>query len=47
MWEFIPGIVPYLRTQAGDRFDQFEAIRAKYDPQGMFLNSTFAGLLGH
>ncbi|KAF9336986.1 hypothetical protein BG006_006650 [Podila minutissima] len=47
MWEFIPGIVPYLRTQAEDRFDQFEAVRAKYDPQGMFLNSTFAGLLGH
>ncbi|KAG0039446.1 hypothetical protein BGZ82_008184 [Podila clonocystis] len=47
MWEFIPGIVPYLRTQAGDRFDKFEAIREKYDPQGMFLNSTFAGLFGH
>ncbi|KAF9392165.1 hypothetical protein CPC16_003539 [Podila verticillata] len=47
MWEFIPGIVPYLRTQAGDRFDKFEVIRTKYDPQGMFMNSTFAGLLGH
>ncbi|KAF9348357.1 hypothetical protein BGX34_002527 [Mortierella sp. NVP85] len=47
MWEHVPGIVPYLRTQASERYDRFEAIRKKYDPNGMFMNSTFAGVLGH
>lgn len=47
MWEHIPGIVPYLRHQAGARYDKFEAIRKKYDPKGMFMNRTFAELLGH
>ncbi|KAF9974572.1 hypothetical protein BGZ73_002007 [Actinomortierella ambigua] len=47
MWEYVPGIVPYLRQQAGDRFDKFDAIRQKYDPNGMFMTSTFAGVLGH
>ncbi|KAF9153123.1 hypothetical protein BG015_004026 [Linnemannia schmuckeri] len=47
LWEHIPGIVPYLREQAGPQLDQFESIRQKYDPQGMFLNKTFAGVLGH
>ncbi|KAG0205948.1 hypothetical protein BGX28_002542 [Mortierella sp. GBA30] len=47
MWEHIPGITPYLRQQAGARYDRFETIRKKYDPQGMFMNKTFAGLLGH
>ncbi|KAG0381216.1 hypothetical protein BGX24_004355 [Mortierella sp. AD032] len=46
-WEHIPDIVPYLREQSGPQLDQFEDIRQKYDPQGMFMNKTFAGLLGH
>ncbi|KAG0048834.1 hypothetical protein BGZ83_006274 [Gryganskiella cystojenkinii] len=47
MWEHIPGIVPYLQQQTGDRYKKFEEIRKKYDPQGMFMNGTFAKLLGH
>ncbi|KAF9922723.1 hypothetical protein FBU30_007144 [Linnemannia zychae] len=47
MWEHVPGIVPYLRRQAGERFDRFEAIRKKYDPKNMFMNATFAGVLSH
>jgi FAD/FMN-containing dehydrogenase len=46
MWEHVPGIVPYLRRQAGERYDRFEGIRKKYDPNGMFMNATFAGLFG-
>ncbi|KAG0313879.1 hypothetical protein BGZ97_009805, partial [Linnemannia gamsii] len=40
MWEHVPGIVPYLRRQAGERYDRFEGIRKKYDPNGMFMNAT-------
>ncbi|KAG0080902.1 hypothetical protein BGZ90_010853 [Linnemannia elongata] len=47
LWEHIPGIVPYLREHAGPQLDRFESIRKKYDPQGIFLNKTFAGVLGH
>ncbi|KAG0316230.1 hypothetical protein BGZ99_007003 [Dissophora globulifera] len=47
MWEHIPGIVPYLKKQAGERYKKFEAIRKKYDPDGMFMNGTFAQLLSH
>ena len=47
MWEHVPGIVPYLRQKAGSRLDEFEVIRRKYDPEGMFMNKTFAALLGH
>jgi hypothetical protein len=49
MWEHIPGIVPYLQEVGGARarLDEFERIRKKYDPEGMFMNKTFAGLLGH
>ncbi|KAF9573525.1 hypothetical protein EC968_008394 [Mortierella alpina] len=47
MWEHIPGIVPYLQQQSGGRYRKFEEIRRKYDPQGMFMNGTFAKLLGH
>lgn len=47
MWEHVPGIVPYLQQQTGDRYNKFEEIRKKYDPQGMFMNGTFAKLLGH
>ncbi|KAG0208410.1 hypothetical protein BGX28_000628 [Mortierella sp. GBA30] len=47
MWEHVPEIVPYLRRTVGNRYDQFEAIRKKYDPSGMFLTGTFAGVLGH
>ncbi|KAF9964839.1 hypothetical protein BGZ70_005832 [Mortierella alpina] len=47
VWEHIPGIVPHLRKLDSARFDQFEAIRKKYDPEAMFMNATFAGLLGH
>ncbi|KAF9103096.1 hypothetical protein BGX29_003772 [Mortierella sp. GBA35] len=46
-WEHIPGIVPYLRDQAGPQLELFESVRRKYDPQGMFMNKTFAGVLGH
>ncbi|KAG0332657.1 hypothetical protein BG000_009831 [Podila horticola] len=46
MWEYIPHIKPYLVKQAGDRFDRFEVVRRKYDPTGMFVNKTFAGLVG-
>ncbi|KAF9956465.1 hypothetical protein BGZ65_002690 [Modicella reniformis] len=45
MWEVVPGIVPYLRNQAHERYDRFNEIRRKYDPEGMFMNSTFAGVL--
>ncbi|KAF9548294.1 hypothetical protein EC957_006790 [Mortierella hygrophila] len=47
MWEHVPGIVPYLRKQDNERYDRFDAIRKKYDPKGMFMNATFASLLGH
>ncbi|KAF9206078.1 hypothetical protein BGZ49_003047 [Haplosporangium sp. Z 27] len=47
MWEHIPGIVPYLRQKAGAQYDKFDAIRQKYDPNGMFMTGTFAGILGH
>ncbi|KAG0055291.1 hypothetical protein BGZ83_009049 [Gryganskiella cystojenkinii] len=47
MWEYVPGIVPYLRKQSGTRYDRFETVRRKYDPAGMFMNATFAGILGH
>ncbi|KAF9955762.1 hypothetical protein BGZ72_003443 [Mortierella alpina] len=47
VWEIIPGIVPYLHKLGSARFDQFEAIRKKYDPEAMFMNATFAGVLGH
>ncbi|KAG0043567.1 hypothetical protein BGZ90_009053 [Linnemannia elongata] len=47
MWEYVPGIVPYLRKQGSEHYDRFEVIRKKYDPKGMFMNATFAGVLGH
>ncbi|KAF8927124.1 hypothetical protein BGZ47_002330 [Haplosporangium gracile] len=47
MWEHVPGIVPYLQQQTESRYNKFEEIRKKYDPQGMFMNGTFAKLLGH
>ncbi|KAF9436444.1 hypothetical protein BGZ76_003975 [Entomortierella beljakovae] len=47
MWEHIPGIVPYLRKLDGVQYDKFENIRKKYDPKGMFMTGTFAGILGH
>ncbi|KAF9432050.1 hypothetical protein BGZ76_011323 [Entomortierella beljakovae] len=47
MWEHVPGIIPYLRSKQGAQYDQFEAIRQKYDPNGMFLTETYSGLLGH
>ncbi|KAF9965467.1 hypothetical protein BGZ70_004804 [Mortierella alpina] len=47
MWEHVPGIVPYLQQQTGDRYHKFEEIRKKYDPRGMFMNGTFSELLGH
>ncbi|KAF9372692.1 hypothetical protein CPB97_001069 [Podila verticillata] len=46
MWEHSPDIKPYLIKQAGNRFSSFEVVRRKYDPTGMFLNKTFAGLVG-
>ncbi|KAF9561746.1 hypothetical protein EC968_005623, partial [Mortierella alpina] len=45
VWEHIPGIVPYLRKLDSARFDKFETIRKKYDPEAMFMNATFAGIL--
>ncbi|KAF9148091.1 hypothetical protein BGX21_006452 [Mortierella sp. AD011] len=47
MWEHVPGIVPYLRQNSGAQYDKFDAIRQKYDPNGMFMTGTFAGVLGH
>ncbi|KAF9999460.1 hypothetical protein BGZ80_006560 [Entomortierella chlamydospora] len=47
MWEHVPGIVPYLRQNSGARYDKFDAVRQKYDPNGMFMTGTFAGVLGH
>ncbi|KAG0215670.1 hypothetical protein BGX28_008916 [Mortierella sp. GBA30] len=47
VWEHIPGMAPYLRKQMGSRVELFESIRKKYDPQGIFMNDTFAELLGH
>ncbi|KAF8980714.1 hypothetical protein BGZ46_003789 [Entomortierella lignicola] len=46
MWEHVPGIVPYLRQNA-TRFNQFDAVRRKYDPNGIFMTPTFAGVLGY
>ncbi|KAF9291316.1 hypothetical protein BGZ68_004404 [Mortierella alpina] len=45
LWEHIPGIVSYLRKLDSVRLDQFEMIRKKYDPDAMFMNATFAGIL--
>ncbi|KAF9153124.1 hypothetical protein BG015_004027 [Linnemannia schmuckeri] len=47
LWEHISGTVLYLREKTGPRPDQFESIRKKYDPQGIFMNRIFAGVLGH
>ncbi|KAF9404499.1 hypothetical protein BGZ94_004133 [Podila epigama] len=47
MWEHVPGIVPYLQQESADCLRNFEEIRQKYDPQCMFMNGTFAKLLGH
>ncbi|KAF9360622.1 hypothetical protein BGX26_008460 [Mortierella sp. AD094] len=46
-WEKLPGIYPHIRNHGGARFDQFDAIRRKYDPEDMFMNKIFAGVLGH
>ncbi|KAF9361941.1 hypothetical protein BGX26_009397 [Mortierella sp. AD094] len=47
MWEHVPGIVPYLRQQAGAEYNRFDAMRMKYDPNGMFVTGTFAGIQGY
>ncbi|KAF9963102.1 hypothetical protein BGZ70_007628 [Mortierella alpina] len=47
MWEHVPEIVPHIRRTAGKRLDQFEAVRKKYDSNGMFMTDTFAAVLGH
>ncbi|KAF9169611.1 hypothetical protein BGX20_010079 [Mortierella sp. AD010] len=47
LWEHVPGIVPYLRQNSSAQYDKFDVIRQKYDPNGMFMTGTFAGVLGH
>ncbi|KAF9975928.1 hypothetical protein BGZ73_000217 [Actinomortierella ambigua] len=47
MWEHIDGIDEHLQKAYGDRIGRFEAVRKKYDPQGMFMNKTFAKFVSH
>ncbi|KAF9961432.1 hypothetical protein BGZ72_003689 [Mortierella alpina] len=35
LWEHVPGIIPYLQQNVGVRFDIFDAVRKKYDPEGI------------
>ncbi|KAF9401238.1 hypothetical protein BGX21_002327 [Mortierella sp. AD011] len=46
-WEGLPGIYPHIRKHAGARFEKFDVIRRKYDPEDMFMNKTFAGVFSH
>ncbi|CAG8819630.1 39048_t:CDS:2 [Gigaspora margarita] len=47
MWEYVPGIIPYVRKHLGKRVDEFEKVRAKYDPDELFFdNETLRQLFG-
>ncbi|CAG8632465.1 4229_t:CDS:2 [Gigaspora margarita] len=47
MWEHVPGIIPYVRKHLGKRVNEFETIRAKYDPDELFFdNNTLKQLFG-
>lgn len=38
-WEYVPNITQYLHEQLGERAKKFEAVRAKYDPNGIFFDN--------
>ncbi|KAG9287504.1 hypothetical protein G9A89_023876 [Geosiphon pyriformis] len=38
-WEYVPEIKPYLHSHLAERVKQFEKVRLKYDPQGMFFDN--------
>jgi len=38
-WEKIPEIYPQTRVSLGDRRNQFNKFRTKYDPNGMFFDN--------
>jgi FAD/FMN-containing dehydrogenase len=35
----VPNITQYLHEQLGERAKKFEAVRAKYDPNGIFFDN--------
>ncbi|CAG8764670.1 13853_t:CDS:2, partial [Gigaspora margarita] len=39
MWEHVPGIIPYVRKHLGKRVNEFEKVRAKYDPDKLFFDN--------
>ncbi|CAG8698944.1 3035_t:CDS:2 [Dentiscutata erythropus] len=39
MWEHVPGIIPYIRNNIRKRLDEFEKVRAKYDPDEYFFDN--------
>ncbi|KAG0020301.1 hypothetical protein BGZ80_004426 [Entomortierella chlamydospora] len=45
LWESVPGVVPYLRREYGDRLVRFNKIRKTQDPNDMFLNNTWRPLM--
>ncbi|KAF9100116.1 hypothetical protein BGX23_006080 [Mortierella sp. AD031] len=41
LWEKVPGVVPYLRREYGDRLTRFNRVRKTQDPTNMFVNDTW------
>ncbi|CAG8697665.1 7760_t:CDS:2, partial [Cetraspora pellucida] len=39
LWEHVPGIIPHMRNNIGKRLDEFEKVRAKYDPDKYFFDN--------
>ncbi|KAG9299367.1 hypothetical protein G9A89_014015 [Geosiphon pyriformis] len=39
LYEYVPGIKPYLREQLAERVQIFEKVRAKYDPEKRFFDN--------
>ncbi|CAG8772944.1 15427_t:CDS:2, partial [Racocetra persica] len=39
LWEHIPGIIPHIRNTIGKRLNEFEKVRAKYDPDKCFFDN--------
>ncbi|KAF9348780.1 hypothetical protein BGX26_012849 [Mortierella sp. AD094] len=45
LWESVPGVIPYLRREYGDRLVRFNRVRKTQDPNDMFLNNTWKPLM--
>ncbi|KAF9205252.1 hypothetical protein BGZ49_004268 [Haplosporangium sp. Z 27] len=45
MWESVPGVIPYLRREYGERLVRFNKVRKAQDPNDMFLNNTWKSLM--